>query len=97
MPRQDGRHALRQLTAERILKDLPAGKIVPFDGQVEPYLDLAQGRADAVLLDFPIAMYYAGSNPNLKLVGQPIEPGKYGIAVRDDSLLKEAIDLAWAS
>lgn len=81
--------------AERILKELPAGDIVPFDGQVEPYMDLERGRADAVLLDFPIAMYYAGSNPKLKFVGQPVEPGKYGIALRkEDMLLKEAIDLA---
>lgn len=81
--------------AERILKEVPAGKIVPFDGQVEPYLDLAQGRADAVLLDFPIAMFYAGSNEKLKFVGQPIEPGKYGIGLRhEDTLLKDAIDQA---
>jgi polar amino acid transport system substrate-binding protein len=81
--------------AERILKDLPAGRIVAFDGQVEPYLDLAQRRLDAVLLDSPIATYYAGSNPQLKFVGQPVEPGKYGIALRkDDVALRDAIDSA---
>jgi polar amino acid transport system substrate-binding protein len=81
--------------AERILDELPAGRVVPFDGQVEPYLDLERGRADAVLLDYPIAMYYAGSNPKLKFVGQPIAPGKYGIALRkEDTLLKDAIDIA---
>jgi polar amino acid transport system substrate-binding protein len=80
--------------AERILEELPAN-IVPFDGQVEPYLDLANGRVDAVLLDFPIAMYYAGTNEKLKLIGPPIEPGQYGIALRrEDKLLKEAIDQA---
>jgi polar amino acid transport system substrate-binding protein len=80
--------------AERILKELPA-QIVAFDGQVEPYLDLANRRLEAVLLDSPIAAYYAGSNPKLKFVGQPVEPGRYGIALRkDDVALKEAIDRA---
>jgi hypothetical protein len=38
-------------------------------------------------------MYYAGTKAKLKLVGSPIEPGKYGIALRrEDNLLKEAID-----
>ncbi len=81
--------------AERILQELPAGKIVPFDGQVEPYLDLERGRVDAVLLDFPIAMYYAGPKKHFKLVGSGIAPGKYGVGLRkEDALLKEAIDLA---
>jgi polar amino acid transport system substrate-binding protein len=81
--------------AERILNDLPAGRIVAFDGQVEPYLDLANQRVDAVLLDSPIAVYYAGSNPKLKFVGDPVESGKYGIGLRkEDALLKESIDRA---
>ncbi len=30
-----------------------------YGNQVEPYVDLELGRLDAVLLDLPIAMYYA--------------------------------------
>lgn len=37
-----------------------------YAGQVEPYEDLALGRLDAVLLDLPIAAYYAKPNPTLK-------------------------------
>ena len=34
-----------------------------------PYMDLELGRIDAVLLDLPIAVYYAQPNPKLKFVG----------------------------
>jgi polar amino acid transport system substrate-binding protein len=66
-----------------------------FDGQVEPYLDLELGRLDAVLLDTPIVTYYGETNPKLKLVGNRIGQGSYGIAARHgDRELIEAIDEA---
>ncbi|MBI2982278.1 MAG: ABC transporter permease subunit [Deltaproteobacteria bacterium] len=64
-----------------------------YKGQVEPYLDLALGRIDAVFLDLPIAQYYAGSNPELKFVGEPVGEGFYGIAMRKGEIeLKREID-----
>jgi polar amino acid transport system substrate-binding protein len=64
-----------------------------YAGQVEPYEDLAIGRLDAVLLDLPIAAYYAKPNPKLKYAGQPIGEGFYAIAIRKgDKELKEKID-----
>jgi len=55
-----------------------------YDSQVEPYRDLELGRVDAVLLDLPIAVYYAKPNPKLKFVGRPLGAGFYAIALRKD-------------
>ena len=74
---------LEDTAAQRLLdKQGIARKL--FGNQVEPYVDLELGRLDAVLLDLPIAAYYAEPNPKLKFVGKPIEPGFYGIAFRKD-------------
>jgi len=37
-----------------------------------------------VLLDLPIAVYYAQPNPKLKFVGPTVGPGYYAIAFRKD-------------
>ncbi|HVJ86925.1 MAG TPA: ABC transporter substrate-binding protein/permease [Caulifigura sp.] len=64
-----------------------------YDGQLEPFQDLALGRLDAVLADLPAAVAYAKSNPKLKFVGVPIEPGFYAIAMRpSDEALAKTID-----
>jgi polar amino acid transport system substrate-binding protein len=55
-----------------------------FTNQVEPYLDLELGRLDAVLLDLPIATYYARPNAKLEFVGEPLGEGEYAIAFRKD-------------
>ena len=81
--------------AERFLKQSSIADIVGFGGQVEPYLDLELGRLDAVLLDTPIVAYYAAPNPKLKLVGEPVDKGLYGIGLRlGDKLLADALDEA---
>ena len=55
-----------------------------YDGQAEPYQDLDLGRIDAVLMDEPIAVFYALSNPKLRFVGEPFDEGHYAIAFRKD-------------
>ncbi|MFO0821489.1 MAG: ABC transporter substrate-binding protein/permease [Pirellulales bacterium] len=62
-----------------------------YDGQAEPYQNLVLGRIDAVLMDLPIALYYARPNPKLQFVGQPLERGHYAVAFRKDqeSLAKQ--------
>jgi polar amino acid transport system substrate-binding protein len=80
--------------AEKVLK---AAGLTPrsYDGQVEPFRELELGRLDAVLLDLPIAVYYAGKNPNLKFVGERFEHGAYGLALRkNDAALADALDEA---
>lgn len=86
---------LSETAAEQILKKAGVKEIRAFDGQVEPYLDLEFGSLDAVLLDAPIALYYASTNPALKYAGVPFGDGAYGIALRpDDRDLAAAIDEA---
>lgn len=81
--------------ADRLLHTAGVTDIVGFDGQVEPYLDLELGRLDAVLLDLPIAIFYARDNPRLRFVPEQIGPGFYAIGLRrDDELLCAAIDRA---
>jgi polar amino acid transport system substrate-binding protein len=81
--------------AERMLQRAGAGEIVSYSGQVEPYLDLELGRVDAVLLDLPIAIYYASDNEKLKFTGDLVGQGAYGIGLRPaDTELAAALDEA---
>ena len=85
---------LADTAAERLLDRLGVRKRV-YDSQVEPYHDLAIGRLDAVLLDLPIAIYYARPNPALRFVGQPLGEGYYAIAFRkEDEELARRFDAA---
>ncbi|MBX7245616.1 MAG: ABC transporter substrate-binding protein [Candidatus Sumerlaeaceae bacterium] len=71
--------------AENILKATEGVTPVGYDDNVRPYEDLALGRVDAVLLDLPIAVWYAKPNAKLKFAGEPFAEGKYGIAVRKNA------------
>lgn len=79
--------------AQDILMSMGEVEVKVYSGQVEPYEDLALGRLDAVLLDLPIAAYYAKPNPKLRYAGTPIGEGLYAIAMRKaDGQLKKRID-----
>jgi len=54
---------------------------VPYEGVEEPYIDLEQGRLDAVLMDDLIAQRYGQPRVNLRVVGD-VGEGYYSIAVR---------------
>lgn len=85
---------LEDTAAERLLDKRGIAKKV-YGNQVEPYVDLELGRLDAVLLDLPIAAYYAKPNPKLKFVGTATDPGFYGIAFRkDQEALAAKFDIA---
>lgn len=81
---------LEDTAAERLLKKLNVRYKI-YDGQVEPYLDLVQGRIDAVLLDGPIALYYGQQSmvvPEpvpVKHVGEVVGRGYYAIAFKKDN------------
>jgi len=67
---------------------------VPFEGVDEPFVDLAHGRIDAVLLDDIIVARYATRYPSLAVVADVAE-GSYAIAMRpEDRELQAAIDRA---
>ena len=85
---------LEDTAAERLLDKLGIKKKI-YPGQVEPYADLASGRIDGVLLDLPIALYYAKKNPQLRFAGEPIAPGFYAIAFRPtDAVPVRQVDAA---
>ncbi|MBI4650075.1 amino acid ABC transporter substrate-binding protein, partial [Candidatus Desantisbacteria bacterium] len=79
--------------AQDMLTKMGGVEVKIYPGQVQPYEDLALGRIDAVLLDLPIASFYAKPNPKLKYAGSPVGKGFYGIAIRKEDVdLKIAID-----
>ena len=81
--------------AQRILEKEPGIEVRTYEGQINAYEDLANGRLDAVLMDWPIAMYYSRPNPALKFTGEPIGRLEYGIGVRpQDTGLQKQLDAA---
>ncbi|MBI4473173.1 MAG: amino acid ABC transporter substrate-binding protein, partial [Acidobacteria bacterium] len=72
---------LKASFAEQYLGRLGGVTIRSYEGQVNPYMDLALGRLDAVVMDTPIALYYAiGSQVrNVELSGVRLA---FGIGVR---------------
>jgi polar amino acid transport system substrate-binding protein len=74
---------MEDTAASRLLEQLGVPMKL-YGNQTEPYRDLELGRIDAVLLDLPIAVYYAEPDENLKFVGQPLAEGFYAIGFRKD-------------
>ena len=65
---------------------------VPYEGVAEPFIDLENGRTDAVLLDDIIVDRYAPEHSKLQVVGDLAE-GRYAVALRPaDSELRIAIN-----
>ncbi len=79
--------------AQRIIERVGGIDVRSYEGQINAYEDLANGRLDAVLMDWPIAMYYSRPNPTLKFTGPPIGHLEYGIGVRpDDARLQDELN-----
>jgi len=84
--------------AYEILSGAPAPGPSPvlYEGVEEPYIDLARGRTDAVLLDDIIAARYGERHPELRVVGD-IATGTYAVGVSpEDKDLLAAVDAALA-
>jgi len=65
---------------------------VPYEGVEEPFIDLANRRTDAVLLDDIIVDRYAGRHAGLRAVAD-VADGRYAIALRKDAPeLRAAVD-----
>ncbi len=71
---------------------------IPFRGYPDPvaaYRDLELKRIDGVLMDVPMELYYARSNPALRPAGAPFLRGTYNVGLRKgDEALKAQIDAA---
>jgi polar amino acid transport system substrate-binding protein len=90
---------LNQTFAHDILRMMPTIQPVLYEGNEEPYLDLEQGRSDAVLLDNIIADRYGctDKHPLLQCSPYDIARGTYVVGMRKgDDNLAQAIDGALA-
>jgi polar amino acid transport system substrate-binding protein len=86
---------LKGSLAQRMLDARGDMKVVSYDGQINAYEDLLNGRLDAVLMDYIIALYNVAPLPQLKMVGPPVGRLEYGIGMRkEDAALHAAVDRA---
>lgn len=84
---------LYNTVAKQMLEELGEVQVNSYSGQVEPFKDLLLSRIDAVFVDLPVALYYAMPNPQLRMAGEPVGEGYYGIAVRkEDTALAEELN-----
>ncbi len=75
---------LKGSLAQRILEERPGIDIRSYEGQVNAYEDLMNGRLDAVLMDHIIALYNVAPQPGLRMAGPPIGRLEYGIGMRKE-------------
>lgn len=88
---------LDQTAALSMLENTPGVEAKTYDEEVNAYQDTANGRIFGVLLDYPIAKYYAAPNPNLQFTGPPFGQITYGIAIKKgNTALQEEINTALA-
>ena len=86
---------LDQTAALRMLEETPGVIVKTYDQELNAYQDIVNGRLYGVLLDYPIAKYYAAPNPLLELSGPPFGRIAYGIAVdKGNAALQQEIDRA---
>ena len=86
---------LDQTAALRMLEETPGVSVKTYDQELSAYEDIVNGRLFGVLLDYPIAKYYAAPNPALELNGPPFGQISYGIAInKNNGTLKSQIDSA---
>jgi polar amino acid transport system substrate-binding protein len=87
--------ALKNSLAERILIAKGGINVLSYEGEVNAFEDMKNGRLDACLVDAPIALYYCSWNKVYELVGQPVGEVTYGIAIRkNDTELLNRVNLA---
>ncbi|GAB4167452.1 MAG: ABC transporter substrate-binding protein/permease [Terrimicrobiaceae bacterium] len=81
---------LSQTAAMHMLETTPGVIVRPYDEEVNAYMDVASGRIYGVLLDYPIAKYYAAPNPNLQFSGPPFGQILYGMALAKSNTALQA-------
>jgi polar amino acid transport system substrate-binding protein len=89
---------LDQTAALTMLENTPGVVAKTYDEEVNAYQDTANGRIFGVLLDYPIAKYYAAPNPNLQFSGPPFGQVQYGIAMaKGNTELQKEVNAALAA
>ncbi len=86
---------LKASLAHALLEKNSRAEIVFYEEESSGYQDVERGRIRGFFIDYPIALYYAFPNPNLKAVGDPVGKMRYGIAVsRTNPALRDELDRA---
>ncbi|MHB1404353.1 MAG: transporter substrate-binding domain-containing protein [Desulfitobacteriaceae bacterium] len=63
----------------------PNAKLVQVEKNIEMFLSLESGRADAVVTGMPAAKVYAKQNSTVKVLEQPITHEDYGYGIRKEN------------
>jgi len=88
---------LNQTVANDILAAAPL-EVVLYEGQQEPYMDLAKGRTDGVLLDHVIADRYGCVLKELRCLPNDVARGHYVVGVgKNAPALQNAVNQALAA
>ena len=75
---------LSATVAQRLVEKMGGADMRIYPGNVECLRDLKAQRIEAVVMDLPIATYYAKPDEELKFSGEPFAPGYYAIGVRTE-------------
>ncbi|MFC1476161.1 basic amino acid ABC transporter substrate-binding protein [Candidatus Zixiibacteriota bacterium] len=82
-------------TGERMAHRVPGAEIFSYESIGAAFLDLENGRLDAVINDEPTSRIIVAQRKSAKLVGKRLSDEQYGIAVRkSDSTLAMKINTA---
>jgi polar amino acid transport system substrate-binding protein len=70
-------------------------QVTTFEQNTDTIQAVASGRADAALMDYPVAAYGASQVAGTEVVGEQYNTGPYGIAVRkDDTEVRQGLEAA---
>jgi polar amino acid transport system substrate-binding protein len=85
----------KSTVVENLLRSVDGVVIKSYGDEINAYSDLENGRLDAVLFDFPSALYYSAANPRVRLLQEDIGKLRYVILVRaEDLALRDSINQA---
>ncbi|MCI0531281.1 MAG: basic amino acid ABC transporter substrate-binding protein [candidate division Zixibacteria bacterium] len=82
-------------TGEILAKQIPDAKVISFDNISSAFIDMENGKLDAIVNDKPTSEMIIAVRGSAKLVGPVLTQESYGIAVRQgDANLLKAINTA---
>jgi polar amino acid transport system substrate-binding protein len=82
-------------TGERQARGIAGAKVVSFENISAAFIDMENGRVDAVINDLPTTEMLIRQRKSAKIVGPTLTTEKYGLAVRPhDRELLEAVNAA---
>lgn len=84
-------------TGEIVAKRIPEAEVISFDNIGAAFIDLENGKIDAIINDKPTTQRIISAKGGAKIVGEPLTSERYGIAVRpEDKKLLRRINSALA-